>query len=122
MKMCKKVINDRVKTPYSKHEKAKYWHPTLNGEVTPNDISIYCKLKFWFKCPTCNHNFEQYIFNITKEKNPSWCPYCSKRKLCDDIDCNMCRELSFLSSPKINEWCYLTNDVNPRMVFTPLEI
>lgn len=106
-----------IKNPFSTHEKAKHWHPTLNEDVTPNNISIHSEEKFHFKCPTCNHNFEQYIKNITKKNKPNWCPYCTGRKLCDNMNCNMCKEKSMLSSKKIHEWCYLTNPVSPRMVF-----
>lgn len=111
------IYKRRITKPFSNHEKAQYWHPTLNGDITPNDISIYDKRKFWFVCIICLHVFEQYICTVTKKKNPSWCQYCSGRKLCDNMDCNMCRKLSFLSSSKIGEWCYLTNNVSPRMVF-----
>ena len=110
-------MSKRELKTFSVHEKAEFWHPTLNGDVTPGDISFYCEKKMWFKCPTCNHSFEQCIKNITKKNKPTWCAYCTGRKLCKNKDCNMCRELSFLSSPKINEWCYLTNNVSPRMVF-----
>lgn len=31
-------------------EISKEWHPTLNGDLTPNDVSYGMKKKVWWKC------------------------------------------------------------------------
>jgi very-short-patch-repair endonuclease/DNA-directed RNA polymerase subunit RPC12/RpoP len=54
------------------------------------------RVKFWFDCPGCNHDFDSPINDITKKKS-HWCPYCSSKNLCDDIDCDFCFNKSFVS-------------------------
>ena len=99
------------------HEKAKYWHPTKNGNKTPRDITKGTNKKYWFKCPTCKHDFETRISSITRKKN-TWCPYCSNKILCDDNNCNFCYNKSFASDEKAKYWHPTKNGkVNPRDIF-----
>ena len=81
-----------TKKKFDEHPKAKYWHPTKNGDLTPNKISNGSHLKYWFICNTCNHEFNKEIRLITSRNG--WCPYCGKQELCDE-DCKQCFENSF---------------------------
>jgi hypothetical protein len=55
----------------------KEWHPTKNGELTPNDFTHGSKKKVWWLCSK-NHNYEATFNSRTSRK--TGCPYCSGRK------------------------------------------
>jgi hypothetical protein len=53
------------------------WHPTLNGDLTPNDVSAGMKQRAWWKCPNGpDHEWPAAIWTRTRSENPSGCPYC----------------------------------------------
>lgn len=54
------------------------WHPSLNGDLLPTDVSKGYNKKIWFLCPTCKNSYDSYIGN--KLKGYGKCPYCSPRK------------------------------------------
>ena len=54
----------------------KEWHPTMNGELTPNDYSHGSNYKVWWKCSK-GHEYEALIGNRARGTQ---CPYCSGRK------------------------------------------
>tara|TARA_B100001778_G_scaffold307096_1_gene286874 strand:- start:807 stop:1901 length:1095 start_codon:yes stop_codon:yes gene_type:complete len=87
---------------FASHEKARYWHPTLNGNLIPIDFSITSGKKCWFKCDKCFHDFESSIANITTGNH--WCIYCAGQKLCGVIDCNFCFNKSFAPHEKSKFW------------------
>lgn len=37
---------------------AKEWHPTLNGDLTPDKIKPKSEIKVWWKCPTCGYEYK----------------------------------------------------------------
>jgi very-short-patch-repair endonuclease len=111
--------------PYEKsfasNPKAQFWHPTKNGNIKPNQVSVSTKIKYWFKCGDCYHPFE-----VSPEKIRSrntWCPYCCKpcTKLCDTTiwdeyeTCMPCFQNSFASNPKSNNWSN-KNTIQPRYI------
>lgn len=53
------------------------WHPTLNGELTPNKVSAGSGKKVWW-LGECTHAWEAQISN---RFNGSQCPYCSNTKV-----------------------------------------
>ena len=55
-------------------------------------IAIGTTDKGTFQCDECVHTFDSMINNVTKKKNPTWCPYCSipSKKLCTIAGCNYC--------------------------------
>ena len=55
---------------------AKEWHPTKNGELTPNDITPKRFKNVWWKCPKCGHEWEASPNNRSKGVG---CPCCSGR-------------------------------------------
>lgn len=59
----------------SEPELAKEWHPTLNGELTPMDVSRRNGKKVWWKCHQ-GHDWEAIVAHRTAG---SGCPYCSGR-------------------------------------------
>ena len=57
-------------------ELAKEWHPTLNGDLTPEDVAGASNKKFWWQCSK-GHQWEAIVSN---RKKGSGCPYCSNKK------------------------------------------
>ena len=56
----------------------KQWHPTKNGELTPNDFALKSNKKAWWLCPK-GHSYETVIKYRTNKNAPTGCPYCSGR-------------------------------------------
>ncbi len=107
----RKYKRSKITKPFSTHEKAQHWHPTLNGNVTPEDIAIRSRKKFWFKCPNCIHYFEKSLDSMA---NGSWCPYCANKKVCGCENCDYCFKKSFASHPKAKQWHPTKNgDIKP---------
>ncbi len=95
---------------FNSHEKSKYWHPTKNKNLTPDKVSIGSASKCWFLCNVCDHDFESDPNHITAKKNPTWCPYCSCKKLCYKDDCKFCYDKSFASYKKCINNCDETEE------------
>ena len=55
---------------------AEQWHPTKNGELTPNDVTEKRFKEVWWLCPVCNHEWEASPNNRSKGVG---CPCCSGR-------------------------------------------
>jgi len=73
----------------------KEWHPTKNGELTPEDFTHGSKKKVWWLCPK-GHTYEA-MPNSRTSRN-SGCPYCSGYKICKD------NNLEFLYPNIAKEW------------------
>jgi uncharacterized protein len=59
-------------------ELVKEWHPTKNGDLTPNDFTHGSGKKVWWVCHE-GHDYESSISHRTNKKNQTGCPYCSGR-------------------------------------------
>lgn len=55
---------------------AKLWHPTLNGELKPTDITPGSRKRVWWQCEK-GHSWQAPPYAI---KAGTACPYCSGRK------------------------------------------
>jgi hypothetical protein len=111
---CRKCYNKS----FMSHEKAKYW--SLENNLTPRQVTKHCHEKFWFKCETCDHNFELGLDHISG-KQKQWCSYCAGKKLCSN-ECNICFYKSFASSDKNKCWSNKNKNkegilINPRDIF-----
>lgn len=53
------------------------WHPTLNAEVTPADVSIGSKKKAWWRCSSCSNEWSAPIQRRTLQG--SGCPMCRRQ-------------------------------------------
>jgi hypothetical protein len=49
-------------------EVANEWHPTKNGELTPNDLTRASSKKVWWLCPK-GHSYESTIANRTRQRS-----------------------------------------------------
>lgn len=84
-------------------EVAKQWHPILNGDLTPNDITKGSVKRIWWKCNKGDdHEWEASPNNRTNSKTK--CPICSGTK----VALSNCLATTY---PKIaNEWHPSLND------------
>jgi very-short-patch-repair endonuclease len=99
---------------FASHPKAIYWSD--KNDATPRSVFKGSDKKYWFDCDVCNHEFEVSPNKITSGNN--WCPYCcsAPKKLCDNDDCDLCFNNSFLSHNKSEFWS-VKNKNSPREVF-----
>jgi very-short-patch-repair endonuclease len=95
---------------FASSDKAKYW--SAKNSSKPRYVFKCSSKKYWFKCETCNHEFDSILSHI----KDTWCPYCVSKKLCDNIECQICFNKSFASEEKAKYWS-LKNSINPRDVF-----
>ena len=59
-------------------EIAKYWRPTKNGGLTPNEVLGSSYKVYWWLCDK-GHHFSQKVYKLTSK---SWsCPYCSGKRI-----------------------------------------
>ena len=100
---------------FASHEKVQYWHATKNGILVPRDVFKQSNKKRWFKCGDCSHDFDSILGDVVRGQ---WCPFCSSKKLCSDINCQHCLNKSFASHEKAQSWHATKNGtLIPRYVF-----
>lgn len=59
---------------------ASQWHPTRNGELTPEDVTLHSAKKVWWLCSK-GHTWQA---SIDRRSRGVGCPYCSGQAVCDD--------------------------------------
>lgn len=55
---------------------ASEWHPTKNGDLTPNDVTCGSTKKPWWICDKCNHEWNATVSHRANKLNPTGCPVC----------------------------------------------
>jgi len=60
-------------------ELAKEWHPTLNGDLTPYNVTVSSNKYAWWKCNECRHEWKALISNRNGFYKTG-CPQCNKSK------------------------------------------
>lgn len=99
---------------FASHDKAKYWHPTLNGNIRPRDVARYDDRKYWFNCDVCFHNIDITLSNV---QAGNWCGYCRNQKRCNEPSCQMCFNNSLASHEHAKHWHQTKNgNIVPRDV------
>ena len=59
---------------------AKEWHPTKNGDITPNDVTYALNTSYWWQCPAnSDHEWSSRIDARTRASGTG-CPYCASSK------------------------------------------
>ena len=58
---------------------ASQWHPTRNGDITPDKVGTGYKHVVWWFDPTCGHEWSSRI--STRMKNDSGCQVCSGKQV-----------------------------------------
>jgi len=72
-------------------EKAKEWHPTKNGSLTPYDVSAGSHKRVWWKCLICNNEHPSRVKD--KVKAAVGCPSCSLTTTTSNIEFRIYTEL-----------------------------
>ena len=54
---------------------AEQWHPTLNGTLSPREVSLGSNKKVWWRCGL-GHSWQAAIYSRTR-KNAAGCPICA---------------------------------------------
>lgn len=57
-------------------EISKEWHPTKNGNLTPDMFNPGSDHKVWWLCPVCGNEYMSTIGHRTSKTNPTSCPKC----------------------------------------------
>lgn len=85
------------------------------NELQPRNVFKNTAKMYWFNCNICNHKFKSSLANVSQG---NWCPYCAvpSKKLCEDKNCNLCLQKSFLLHDKVKYWSD-KNTLKPRDVF-----
>lgn len=114
--MCKKFCGKKdcskcFELSFASHPRAKNW--SERNKFKPWQITKKVSKKFEFKCDVCDHYFISRVSDVVFK---TWCPYCARKKLCDDSKCNICFNISFASYEK-SRWWSSKNIISPRFVF-----
>ena len=83
---------------------AKEWHPTKNGFVKPDMISVSSGKKVWW-FGSCGHEWQMSVENRSKGSS---CPYCSGKRVLKGYN-----DLSTTHPQIANEWDYDKNTLKP---------
>lgn len=54
------------------------WHPTRNGELTPENVTFGSNRTVWWICPTCNSEYDARVADRVKGNS---CPYCAGKRV-----------------------------------------
>ena len=101
---CKKCF-DRSLASWPYQEKLACYR----GNEPTHSVAIKSNKRVTFECSDCQHFFESTLNNVTQ--NGRWCPYCSGRALCGNIECIDCFGRSFASwSDQAKMNCYSGNE------------
>ncbi len=86
---------------------AKEWHPTLNGDLSPDNILCGSGKMVWWKCIQ-GHEYEQRVSHRIKGSS---CPYCCNQKTLVGVN-----DLASTNPELLKEWDYEKNNRNPTQV------
>jgi len=85
---------------------AKEWHPTLNGSLTPYDVTCNNGKKVWWLCSK-NPKHEWKTTIASRNRGNYSCPYCSRKYASEDYNLLIC-------NPELaSEWNYKFNNKKP---------
>ena len=79
----KKIISGFNDLKSQNYFLANEWHPTLNGDLTPDKVSICSGKKVWWKCSDCGYEWNVSVANRT---NGTGCPCCANRVVVPGIN------------------------------------
>lgn len=80
--ICIKELYDNFKKDRSLADVApelvKEWHPTLNGDITPDKVFSKTSYKFWWKC---SNGHEWQAAPLKRVNDRRGCPYCANQRV-----------------------------------------
>ena len=83
-------------------ELVEQWHPTKNGNLMPNDITIASSKRVWWKCPKDGYEWQQRVRDRTDYgilEHARRCPVCSNHVVISGVN-----DLKTLSPEIAKEW------------------
>lgn len=91
---------------------ARMWHPTMNGDLTPYDVTPGADKLIWWQCPIDEeHVWQQQPWSLTAPRRDKvkthGCPYCSKHRVSDE------NSLLINRPDVLLKWDYDKNDKDP---------
>lgn len=81
---------------------ASEWHPTLNGNLTPQMVSLKSNKKIWWR-GKCGHEWKSLV---SVRSSGNGCPYCSNHKLLTGFN-----DLSTVNTELSKEWNFQKNGI-----------
>lgn len=111
--LCKNECDTCFNKSFASHEKATFWNHDKNS-LKPRQVFKNAKLKYFFKCNICEHDFD--ISPQTINGQEQFCPYCVNQKLCDNEKCMLCFDKSFANNSFSKYWSD-KNELSPRQIF-----
>lgn len=83
----------------------KEWHPTLNGDLTPYNVTYGCNEYVWWKCKDCGHEWYTPIYSRSCQNRG--CPCCAGQVYSETNNL-------LVYNPKMaEEWDYDKNEKRP---------
>ena len=84
-------------------ELSKEWHPTMNGDLKPSDITPNYGLDVWWYCDKCKQPWQRSP--ASRIRGDKGCPICSGRKYCRGINdvATICPEIVPAWHPTLND-------------------
>lgn len=86
----------------------KLWHPTKNGDLTPDDLPIGSAKEVWWRCEK-GHEWKRKVFQEVRKKKH--CDYCSGRKLLTGFN-----DLATTHPELVDSWDTERNGITPDLV------
>ena len=65
-------------------ELSKEWHPVLNGDLKPSEISPSYEKNVWWYCDDCKQSWQRSP--EVRRRGDNGCPYCSGREYCKGVN------------------------------------
>lgn len=75
------MINEFIRAAKQRRISA-MWHPTKNGDLTPNDVEPGTVISVWWQ-GECGHEWYRPVF---KQVNNPDCPYCTNKELLEGFN------------------------------------
>lgn len=87
---------------------AEEWHPSKNGNISPDNILPGSKIKVWW-LGKCGHEWEQSIQH--RVNTAKGCPFCTHQKVLEGVN-----DLASVNPELLQEWDYKMNDISPKKI------
>ena len=81
-------------------DKAENWSD--KNDVLPRNVFLSTHKKYIFVCPDCKHEF---LTSPNYISDGNFCAYCTNKRLCCDLDCDICLDKSFAMHEMATNWC-----------------
>ncbi len=87
-----------LKNSFASSDKAQYW--STKNTAIPRQLFKSSKVKMWFDCDQCNHDFDMRLYDVN---TGYWCPYCYNKT--ETMIYDFCKSLYQTQSQFKPDWC-----------------